>query len=194
MAKSRKQGEPAPENPEKLLDASCARALPDVLARLRDDLIREAARLSSGNLVTEDELYCAYSKFSRSQAQGNSVAEAQLVVSRALRENRMVEWGSYGMAFVLFVFGLVLLSLGVVQGDVGIRTGALLSGSVAELLILLPFRFAINSRRHNIALRMVGYVLSFAQHDGKLAAALLKDTFVAVVLGGPPVSANKRTR
>ncbi len=171
-----------------------ARALPDLVAHLRDDLLREAARLSAGNPVTADELHCAYSQFSFSRPRDNPVADAQLIVSRALRENRAVEWGSYGMALVLFIFGLVLLSLGVVHSDIGIRTGALLSGSVAEVLILLPFRFAINSRRHNIALRMLGYVLSFSQHDGKVAAALLKDTFVAVVLGESPMSARKSSR
>ena len=35
---------------------------------------------------------------------------------------------------------------------------AICGGSVVEVLILMPFRFAINSRRHNIALRMLGLI------------------------------------
>jgi hypothetical protein len=86
------------------------------------------------------------------------------------------------MAIVLFVFGLVLLGVGVANGDVATRMGAFLGGSVVELLILIPFRFAINSRRHNIALRMLGLILNRV-HDPKNVAPLLKDTFLAVVLG-----------
>jgi hypothetical protein len=98
------------------------------------------------------------------------------------------------MAVVLFLFGLALLSLGVAHGDIGTRVGALLSGSLVELLILVPFRVAINSRRHNIALRMLGYVLSFAKGDRKLAASLLKDTFAAVVLGKSPAAVTMSSR
>jgi hypothetical protein len=46
----------------------------------------------------------------------------------------------------------------------------------------MPFRFVINSRRHNIALRMLGLILNRVD-DPKKVAPLLKDTFLAVVLG-----------
>ena len=64
------------------------------------------------------------------------------------------------MAVVLFLFGLVLLSVGVAPGDAATRIGALFGGSIVEILILIPFRFVINSRRHNIALRMLGLILN----------------------------------
>jgi hypothetical protein len=86
------------------------------------------------------------------------------------------------MAIILFVFGLVLLSVGVALGDTATRIGAFAAGSIVELLILIPFRFAINSRRHNIALRMLGLIINRVD-DPKKLAPLLKDTFLAVVLG-----------
>jgi hypothetical protein len=185
MAAPEGEGNPATEI-VKQLDASGAKSLPGLVGRLREDLLREAARLSGGGPISEDELRCAYERVSQADRLDDPVAEVQLVVSRALRENRMVERVSYAMAVVLFLYGLVLLSLGVAYADIGTRVGALVSGSLVELLILIPFRFAINSRRHNIAIRMVGYVLSFAKGDRKLAASLLKDTFGAIVLGKPP--------
>jgi hypothetical protein len=109
-------------------------------------------------------------------------ADAQEVISQALRENRSIEWISYGMALVLFVSGLLLLGFGVAKDDVATRVGAFVSGSIIELLILIPFRFAINSRRHNIALRMLGLILNRVD-DPKSVAPLLKETFVSVVLG-----------
>ncbi len=187
MAAPQGEGKPTTEI-VKQLETSGAKALPGLVARFRDDLLREAARVSGGGSISEEELQSAYERISLANRLDDPVAEVQLVVSRALRENRTVERVSYAMAVVLFVFGLVLLSLGVAHADVGTRVGALFSGSLVELLILIPFRFAINSRRHNIALRMVGYVLSFAHGNRTLAADLLKDTFAAVVLGKPPAA------
>jgi hypothetical protein len=111
--------------------------------------------------------------------------EAQAVISQALRENRVVEWISYGMALVLFLVGLIVLAAGIVHGDAGTRLGSFLGGSIMELLIVVPFRFAINSRRHNIALRMLGLVLNRVD-DPKRLAPLLRETFLAVVLGNSP--------
>ena len=89
------------------------------------------------------------------------------------------------MATLLFVFGLTLLSLGIFDNDVATRTAALIGGSIAELLIVLPFRVVINSRRQNIALRMLGIIINRVD-DPKKLAPLLKDTFLAVVLDTPP--------
>lgn len=194
MGKSPETGPSTPQGFERRLEASATTVLPELVAQLRADLLREASRLSADGSITAEELQCAYSHSTFASQRDNPTADAQLIVSRALRENRLVEWGAYGMALVLFLFGLILLSLGVLHGDLTTRAGALLSGSVTELLILLPFRVAINSRKHNIALRMVGHILAFAQNDRKVAAALLKDTFVAVVLGEIPSPGNKLSR
>ena len=64
------------------------------------------------------------------------------------------------------------------------RGGLTDAGSIVELLILIPFRFAINSRRHNISLRMLGLIINRVD-DPKKLAPLLKDTFLSVVLDKP---------
>ena len=116
--------------------------------------------------------------------------DSQAIISQALRENRLIEWVSYFMSIVLFAFGLMLLYQGAFSSDTGTRVGCLLSGSIVELLILVPFRFAINSRRHNIALRMLGLIINRVD-DPKKLAPLLKDTFLSVVMGQPQFGVNE---
>ncbi|HEV3344482.1 MAG TPA: hypothetical protein VG125_29165 [Pirellulales bacterium] len=169
---------------EKLLEPSATKAFQDLVSNLRETLLAEASRQSAGNAISEDDLVLAYKTLSYPSKDSIQFADAQRVISQALRENRMVEWVSYGMAIILFVFGLVLMTAGIVREDAGTRVGALVGGSIVELLILIPFRFAINSRRHNIALRMTGLIINRVD-DPKKLAPLLKDTFMAVVLGAP---------
>jgi hypothetical protein len=61
----------------------------------------------------------------------------------------------------------------------------IVGGSVFELLILVPFRFAINSRKHNIAIRMLGILLDKVDDPQKLTA-VLKETWLVVVVGKMP--------
>jgi hypothetical protein len=182
MVEQEGKGEAATDNLGKPLDPSATKVLPYLVSNLRQALLVEANRLSSADHVTDEDLEQAYRGLSFPDRESLQFADAQAVISQALRENRVVEWVSYGMAIVLFVFGLVLLGVGVARDDVATRIGAFVGGSVVELLILIPFRFAINSRRHNIALRMLGLILNRVD-DPKKVAPLLKDTFLAVVLG-----------
>jgi hypothetical protein len=170
------------ENLEERLDPGASKALRQLRTDLYEALLAEARRLSEANAITEDDVYRAYQRLSFPDRNSLAFADAQSVVSQALRENRAFEWVSYGMAVVLFLFGLVLLGAGVVSGDVATRVGALFGGSIVEILILIPFRIIVNSRRQNIALRMLGVILNRV-HDPKKVAPLLKDTFLAVVLG-----------
>ncbi|GAB4142157.1 MAG: hypothetical protein Tsb009_12280 [Planctomycetaceae bacterium] len=167
-----------------LLNPETIKTLHEMESNLRDALIAEASRLSSDGTITEENLVAAYKNLSYPDPNSLQFIDAQSVISQALRENRIIEWVSYGMAIVLFIFGLVLLTIGATNSDSSMRTGCLLSGSIVELLILVPFRFAIHSRRHNIALRMLGLVINRVD-DPKKLAPLLKDTFLAVVLGRP---------
>lgn len=182
MVEREAKPEPGTDNLGKPLDPSAAKALPRLVSDLREALLLEANKLSTADHVTEEDLGHAYERLSFPDKDSLQFGDAQAVISQALRENRVVEWVSYGMATVLFVFGLVLLGVGVARDDAATRVGAFVSGSVVELLILIPFRFAINSRKHNIALRMLGLILNRV-HDPKRLAPLLKDTFLAVVLG-----------
>lgn len=169
-------------NPETSLDPSSREAFQGLVADLREALLSEAQRTSIGGRITEDDLLLAYKRLSYPTRDSLQFADAQAVISQALKENRIIEWVSYVMAVILFVFGLILLSVGAVDNDVATRVGCLLGGSIVELLILIPFRFAINSRRHNIALRMLGLVINRVD-DPKKLAPLLKDTFLSIVLG-----------
>ncbi len=169
------------ENLEKLLDPSAKKAFLELANDLRQTLYEEALKTSCGS-VTEDDLLLAHKRLNFPSKDARRFNDAQEVISQAFRENRVIEWLSYVMAVILFVFGLVLLSIGVANSDASTRIGCMISGSIVELLILIPFRFAINSRRHNMAMRMLGLIINRVD-DPKKLAPLLKDTFLNVVLG-----------
>jgi len=172
------------KNPERLLDPSVNEAFQGLVADLREALLSEAQRTSVGGRITDDDLLLAYTRLSYPTKNSLQFADAQAVISQALKENRTIECVSYVMAVILFGFGLVLLSVGAINSDVATRVGCPLGGSIVELLILVPIRFAIKSRRHNIALRMLGLIINRVD-DPKKLAALLKGTFLSVVLGKP---------
>jgi hypothetical protein len=167
--------------PEKRLDPSATTAFQDLVADLRSALLAEAARHSTGDRITDDDLFLAYKRLQYPSKDSIQFADAQAVISHAFRENRITEWVSYAMAMTLFVAGLILLVHGSLSGDVSTRVGCLSGGTIVELLILVPFRFAINSRRHNIALRMLGLIINRVD-DPKKLAPLLRDTFLSVVV------------
>jgi hypothetical protein len=172
------------EGPETLLDPSATRAFQDLVSGLREALLSEASRIAAGDKISDEDLRVAYHRLNFPTKDSLQFADAQAVISQALRENRVIEWVSYGMAITLFVVGLILLLSGAVSPNVTTRVGCLIGGSIVELLILVPFRFAINSRRHNIALRMLGLIINRVD-DPKKLAPLLKDTFLSVVVGTP---------
>jgi hypothetical protein len=182
MAEPQEKRESTTENLGKPLDSSATRILQELVADLRDSLLVEANRSSNDDHITDDNLYQAYDRLSFPNKDSLAFADAQAVISQALRENKAFEWVAYGMAVILFLFGLILLGVGVASADAATRIGALCGGSIVEVLILIPFRFAVNSRRHNIALRMLGLILNRVD-DPRKVAPLLKDTFLAVVLG-----------
>lgn len=172
------------ENLEKLLDSSARKTFQELAFDLRETLLYEAAKSSRNGTVTEEDLVEAYKRLNFPSKDAAIFDDAQAVISQALRENRVIEWVSYVMAIILFIFGLGLMSFGVANGDAATRIGCMISGSIVELLILIPFRFAINSRRHNMAMRMLGLIINRVD-DPKKLAPLLKDTFMSVVLGKP---------
>ena len=172
------------KNRETLLDPTANKAFQELVENLREALLAEARGIAAGGRITDDDLMEAYKRLNFPTKDSLQFADAQAVISQALNENRVLEWVSYAMAIVLFVVGLILLTIGAASSDVASRVGYLLSGSMVELLILIPFRFAINSRRHNIAQRMLGLIINRV-NDPKRLAPLLRDTFVAVVMGKP---------
>lgn len=174
---------------EKLLDPAASKALGDLIAQLRESLKSKAAALSNGREITEEDLYQAHRELQFPSRDELERAGAQRIVSQALKENRAVEWVSYAMAIILFLFGMTLFSVGVFHGDIGTRVSAFTGGAVVEILIILPLRFAINSRKHNMALRMLAVLLDRVK-DPKSLSPLLKSAFLEVILGS---SAKKRS-
>jgi hypothetical protein len=88
---------------------------------MHDALLIEANRTSSGDRITDDDLNLAYNRLNYPDKRSLEFADAQAVISQALRENKAFEWVSYGMAVVLFGFGLGLFVFGVARGDAGTR-------------------------------------------------------------------------
>jgi hypothetical protein len=174
----------------KPLDRKATRELEAALAHARKLLLAHASTASVGDTITEDDVRVAWKRLEWPARTELGLEDAQGVVSQALHENRIIEWVSYGMAIVLFLCGLGLLCFGVLHDENATRFGAFFAGTVIELLILIPFRFAINSRRHNIALRMLGVILHRIE-DPKTMAPLLKETFLAVVLDKPNFKTGK---
>ena len=168
--------------PEKQLDKDATKALKGAIEGLQKALIAEASRIGIGDKITEDDLYQAYQCLIQPTKSQIDLADAQGVVSQALRENQTIEWVAYLMAIILFLVGIGLLIAGAVHQDIGTRVGCLAGGAIVELLIIMPLRFASNSRKHNMALRMLAHVMDRVD-DPKKLAPLLKDTFFAVVLG-----------
>jgi len=65
----------------------------------------------------------------------------------------------------------------------------MISGSVLETLLLMPLRLAINCRRQNIAIRMIGMLIDKV-HDPKKLSSLLSQVFRAVVVGDLPLASH----
>lgn len=182
---------------EKRLSPKAERTLNRFVADLRTFLLDSANGFADGDQITDECVERAFKRLSFPTKDQLAIADAHAAVSQAFRENRIIERIAYAMAVVLFVYGLILLSNGIGSDTAAPSFGHLASGTIVELLILVPFRFAVNARRHNIALRMLGLVLNRVD-DAKTLAALLKETFAAVVLGQgtfeSPAAASKRRR
>lgn len=170
-------------NDDYLLKPGVEGELNRILERLRHELLARARALAKGDRIGFDDLGQAYSALGYPNRE---IENAQTIITRTLRENRVTEWVAYGMALVLFSVGIVLLLVGAFGSQDVYRISCIVSGSVVELLLLLPFRFAVNCRRHNIAIRMLGILLDRVD-DPKKLTTILKATFLAVVVGNAPV-------
>jgi hypothetical protein len=105
-----------------------------------------------------------------------------MIISTALRENRLIEWIAYAMTLGLFLLGVVLLASGLLSsGDLISRVPILLGGSAAEVLLLPALRFAIKARRHNLFIRMIGILLDRLENPKALVPVL--EQLLAELLG-----------
>ncbi len=177
MTEPHARGKPPPDDPEWLPSQEAGKELDEVLRELRDRLKAKSSLLSRTGTVSAYDVRRAYDEFT-SEKRSPKFADAQKIVSQALDENRRLERLSYRMAVVFFLSGLAILIAGVAFGDSAARSGALFSGSIVEMLILMPFRVIVNSRRENIALNMLGIILDRVDDPKKLATLLLR--FLAI--------------
>jgi hypothetical protein len=152
-----------PTGPTRLDDAARA-ALELYTSKLHWRLASEADRVwaeraaKSDDPVTGEDVERAFKRLQSAIASPRS--DAQAAVTAAFRENRVAEFMAYGMGFVLFAFGVILLGYGAFgPADAAGRVASLVSGSIAHLLLLGPLRFAINARRQNLAIRIFGLLL-----------------------------------
>ena len=158
-------GDPQP------LEMGVKGALEEASDEFEELLLAEAARRAAGGPITEAHVRQAFEHL----LDPNLRKDVQAIISRALRENRAFEWLTYVMSLGLFALGAVLLGAGVLAGgDLGSRVPMLVGDSVPAVLLLPALRFAINSRRHNISIRIVGLLLDRAG-DPKALKPLLKD-------------------
>lgn len=167
------------------LDAESEQTMSQMLGEVRELLLARARKTSPGSLIGVDDLELAYKDLLNRQG-GPDSFDAQAIISLSLRENRVFEGLAYAMAVLLFVMGAGLVAAGVFAGsDASYRVSSIVGGSLFQVLLLIPFRFAIQSRKHNIALRMLGILLD-RNDDPRKLAEILKNTFFAVVVGRIP--------
>jgi hypothetical protein len=78
------------DNLEKQLDPSAKAAFQELASVLREALLFEARGVSSSDCITDHDLYFAYKKLSYPDKGALQFADAQTVISQALRENQVV--------------------------------------------------------------------------------------------------------
>jgi hypothetical protein len=108
---------------------------------------------------------------------------AQKNIQAAIKANRRIEYASYFMAALLFILGIFLITYGVFGPvDAGGRVAALVGGPITSVLLLLPWRFAIQARRHNVAISLLGFLLDRVD-DPRLFAELVQRLMSEVTPG-----------
>jgi hypothetical protein len=164
---------PPPQPHDQTADAR----LTQLTDAFRSQLAYTAESLSLGRKVRKGEITVvdveeAYTKLTSPTKA--SRAEAQKIITSAFKENRLIQFVGYGMAVALFTFGLVLLGYAIFgPADVVGRVAGLVGGSFAQILLLIPLRFAINARRSNLAIRILGHLLDRVD-DPQLLAEMIR--------------------
>jgi hypothetical protein len=118
---------------------------------------------------------------------------AQQNITTAFPENRFIQIAGFGMALTLFGFSLFLLGYGAFGPTDAIgRVASVVGGSFAQVLLLIPLRFAVNARRNNFAIRILGYLLDRVD-DPELLAELIR-RLIGEVAPGPSLADGSSAR
>lgn len=171
------------------LEGDANTVLDQRVAAFRLRLIATAEEIYSsrgaGGGISADDVQAAYQGLTAPDSSLRS--DAQKNVAIAFKENRSFQIIGYGMALALFGFGLFLLGYSAFgPTDAVGRVASLVGGSFAQILLLIPLRFAVNARRNNFAIRILGYLLDQVD-DPQLLAELIRRLIGEVTSGHQPV-------
>lgn len=153
------------------------------MVSIERSLISEAARHAEGGLITVEHLDLAAKpllipEFDRGQfatklKQNVRRSQAKSVVERSIARNRPYELLALGMSVALFMLALFLLLWAAVDAqNTTPVTARLLGGMSCVGLLLIPFRYAVEIRRHNMALQLLGHLLDQTDDDQQLGDAI----------------------
>lgn len=168
---------------EPALDASAARYLKLLLDSVRQTLLRDALEISDGDSIREDHLYFAAKPLMARDSVGGEFGKrvqknlrrvrAKSVIEKSIRRNRPYELMALVFSVLLFILGLLLILWAALFSEQSLEIVArLVGGVVCGGLLLVPFRYAVEIHRHNVALDLLGHVLDQCDDDVNLAAAL----------------------
>jgi hypothetical protein len=163
------------------LDEPANDALDGAMLDFCDRMCLKAQRLAEGPRITANDIEDAYQQL---RPLDSDVQDAQAIVAQVLRENRWMERAACVMTFTLFACGIGLLCFAVFGSpDVPVLVAAIAGGSVLEVLLWMPIRLLINSRRHNILIRVFGLTIDRV-HDPEKLTALLTAMLQSMSLDG----------
>lgn len=165
MAKESDQG---PTPVERDTDAVLEQRVADFRDRLKTATFQIHYSSNRGGEITPEEIEAAYHQLMAPTNHSRSSAQENVTI--AFRENWFIQMAGFGMALALFVFGMVMLGYSAFgPTDAVGRIASLVGGSFAEILLLIPLRFAVNARRNNFAIRILGYLLDRVDNPRLLA-------------------------
>jgi len=142
----------------------------------------------SGGGVSGEHVEAAYRQLTTLDRRLRTPAQAN--ITTAFQENRFIQMAGYGMALVLFAFGIFLLGYSAFgPTDAVGRVAGLIGGSFAQVLLLIPLRFAVTARRNNFAIRILGYLLDRVD-DPQLLAELVRRLIGEVAPGSATGTGN----
>jgi hypothetical protein len=129
-----------------------------LLAGFRVLLVDTANEIAENTPANREHYEAAYRRLIPPDKRWRDAAQAN--ITKALKDNRVIEVGCYLAALVLFTLGIVLIVYCVFSENVSVeRVVGVVAGSVSNVLLYIPMRFAINARKNNIAIRLLGYFL-----------------------------------
>jgi hypothetical protein len=158
------------------LEADANVVLDQRVADFRQRMMAAAEEIYSsgdrGGGISGEDVEAAYKRLTTPDKR--SRADAQKNVTVAFKENHYIQMVGYGMALVLFLSGVALLGYSAFgPSDAVGRIASLVGGSFAQVLLLIPLRFAVNARRSNFAIRILGHLLDRVD-DPQLLAELIR--------------------